>query len=76
MSVTVSTSTTTKLKEMRARVARLAFSTTDTSATLERGVGYQMAIGGYTDYTLSTDTLTLTVVGATSAYANVLLIGA
>lgn len=75
MSVTKSTSFTSIFKNNRVRVARLAFSTTDTSTTLERGIGYQIPIGGYTDSTLSGDTLTLVVVGAASAYANVLLIG-
>lgn len=76
MSVTVTTSKTGIMKNKRFRIARLAFSTTDTSATVQRGIGYQIPLGGYTDFTLSGDTCTMVVVGNTSKYANVLFLGA
>lgn len=76
MSVTVSTSFTDKFDQKNARLVRMKSSGSDTSATVERGIGYQIPIGGYVDCTLSGDTLTLTMVGATNAYTNVLLIGA
>ncbi len=76
MSVTKTDSKTGIMKNKRFRLVRWKSSTTDTSVTLERGIGYQVAIGGYTDYTLSGDTLTLTIVGDTNKYNNVLLLGA
>lgn len=75
MAVTLSTSFTDQFKNKRSRAVKMAFSTTDTSKAVEAGVGYTTPIGGYTDYTLSGNTFTFVVVGASSAYANVLFVG-
>ena len=79
MALTYTTALNGKFGNRRVRVVKIQHSATgsETTATVDAGEQMLTPIGGYTDFTRSGNTCTMTIIdGAVSSYSNILFLGA